>query len=256
MKKLKQLMIALTCSVLMISCGKDEVEAPEVITPDTAKLEGTNWVPARVKKISDYIYLDEKYSVVYVVNLPAPDAGKGASEGHRPLGFNFDSRTTILGDNHTSVSGNQYTWASSQNWHIYFDDMYNSSIHSNSTTADWEEGEGKMRVLATPFDELKEAPAEPMVRSLIPVSLNETSPILSWGFYRLGTHALYPFKDHTMVLKLRDGRFVKMQLINLYKDNPGTPPWWEDPLSKTQAPFFNFKYFIQQTPGSRNISTK
>jgi len=242
--------------LICFGCGKDTIEPEGENIPDTAKLAGTNWVPARVKKIAEHIYLDEKYKVVYVVNLPAADVGKGASEGHRPFGFNFDTSAVIFGDNHNSASGNQYTWSSNANWHFYADDMYNSAIHSNATTADWQEGEGKIRALATPFDDLKEAPAEAMVRSQIPVSMDETSPIISWGYYRLGTHALYPFKNNTMILKLRDNRFVKMQLVNLYKDNPGTPPWWEDPKSKSLAPFFNFRYFIQQTPGSRNINTK
>jgi hypothetical protein len=255
MNKLKFALMAMLAGAFMASCSKDNdaPEGPEL--PDTAKMTGSNWVPARVKKVSDYVYLDEKYQVVYVVNLPAPDVGKGASEGHRPVGFNFDTRSTILGDNHDGAVDVRYIWASTQNWHVYFDDMYNSSIHSNATTADWVEGEGKVKVVATAFDELKEAPTEAFTRSLIPVSLNESSPILSWGFYRLGTHALYPYKDHTLVFKLRDNRYVKMQLVNLYKDNPGTPPWWEDPKSKTLAPFLNFRYFIQQTPGSRNIST-
>ena len=255
MKEMKLWAMLLLCSTFIFACSKDDIdpETPEV--PDTARLAGTNWVPARVKKVSDYVYLDEKFNVVYVVNLPAPDVGKGASEGHRPLGFNFDTHSVILGDNHNLSTDAKYRWASTATWHFYMDDMYNSSVHTNATTDDWLAGEGKIRVVATPFDDLKEAPEDAMVRSVIPVSLDETSAILSWGFYRLGTHALYPFENNTMILKLRDNRFVKMQLVNLYKDNPGTPPWWEDLNSKNLAPFLNFRYFIQQTPGSRNITT-
>lgn len=256
MKYLKLSIIAFFCAASLISCSKDDETQPQIKEKE-GFLEGTNWVPARVKKISDYVYLDEKYDVVYVVNLPAPDVGNKSTEGHRPIGFNFDTREAVYSDTYNNTDGTQFTdFVTDKAWHFYMSDIYNSTIVVDSDSPNREEGKGKIRVLDILFDDLTEADEKPLIFSNLPVSMDKADPIRSWGYYFFQEHVLYTHEQYTLLFHLKDDRYAKMQFIDLYKDNPATPPKFNDPDSKNLAPFLNFRYYIQKTSGNRNLKTK
>ena len=267
--------LALTASALLVSCAKDK-EAPETPeTPDTAKIVGTNWVPARAIKIQDTtysyqkvvpykdasgkliydkanletkqgkgaVYYDEKFQVVYVVDWPGSQgSATGGAAGFEPFYFNFDRRHNIAP---TSAL------AGTAPWHIKFYDIYSAYVVTDGVTGT--EGDlGKLRVYRTPFDELDEAVDKTMVRTSVEIEMEDFSPTDGWGRYRLSDHILHPYKDRCVVFRLKDGRYVKFQLANLYRSNPVTVT----DKYEFEAPYFNFRYYIQQTPNSRVLKTR
>jgi len=250
-----QYALVIALMALFVACSKDNDPQIEPEPEEEGFLEGTNWVPARAKKVSEYIYLDEKYNVVYVVNLPTPDVGNAVSDGHRPLGFNFDTKSAVLGDRNDETDNTRFTWESTKDWHFYVDGIYDSSFHSDADSDEGEEGKGKVEVVMTPFDELDQVPADlDFVHNANHLGLSE--PNTSWGYYYFNNHELKPYKDRTMLFLLKDGRYVKMQVVNLYKDNPDEAPSWRDEQTKSLAPFLNLKYYIQQTAGATDLKTR
>ncbi len=115
------------------------------------------------------------------------------------------------------------------------------------------EGDGKVRIVRAAFDELAEAPQTPMIRNNIPIEMDTEPAIVDgWGMYHFNQHIMDYYPDRTIVFHLRDGRFVKFQMLSLYK---GNPPVVND-KNEFPAPFLNCRYFIQQTPNERNLNTK
>jgi hypothetical protein len=241
-RRLTNSLLALTL-LFLCSCGKDD----DTTAPAETYLEGTNWVPGRVKQLEEHIYLDETYHVVYVVNYPAPDVGHAASEGHRAWYFNFDTHQAV--DSTAAVDG-------LATWHIMFNSIYNSQINADAATAEGKNGLGKIRVIRTAFDELSAAPADSMIRNSVPISFDMNDIIDSWGYYQFSDHSLVPYKGRSLIFLLKDRRYVKLELVNLYKDNPVTAPDYKDPNTKNLAPYFNFRYYVQETPGSLDLKTK
>nr|WP_068891682.1 HmuY family protein [Pedobacter panaciterrae] len=274
MKQFKLLM--LVCSTILFACSKENSgsEKPEVL--DTAKMAGTNWVPARAKMIKEmtyeytavvpykdasgklvydkansekrqgkgHVYYDEKYQVVYVVDWPGAQASAAEGAfGFRPFYFNFDTRDTV------SVVAAQ---ANTATWHVKHFDIYNAYMLSDASTAVNEPGLGKMRVVRTAFDELDEAPASAMIRNSVEIEMDENPTVDGWGTYRLSDHILRPYKHRTIIFQLRDGRYVKYQLASLYRTNPKVV----NDKYEYEAPYYNFRYYIQQTPNNKTVKTR
>lgn len=276
MKQIKLWIMALALGAVMASCSKDDAESPEQAVPDTAKMAGTNWVPARAVKIKEldydytvvipykdgsgktiwdkanseiragkgYVYYDEKYKVVYVVDWPGEqgDAAAGAF-GFKPFYFNFDTRDTVA-----KVDAE----AGTATWHVKHYDIYNAYMGTDATTAANEPGLGKVRIVRTPFDELDEAPDAAMIRNGIEIEMDGSAVVDGWGTYRLSDHILRPYKDRSLIFQLRDGRYIKYQLVNLYRTNPSVV---RDKY-EFEAPYFNFRYYIQETPNNRTLKTR
>lgn len=267
--KYKFWLVTVVMPFIMTACSKDNDTTPEnKPEPETFKEEAP-WVPGRAKLLKTlnytyrqvipkngeyllenaetrngkgYVFLDEKYNVVYVVDWPA-----GETHGSivaQPVYFNLDTRDTIA---RADVKAGK-----TDNWHINFNDIYNSTISVN-----YGEGfeNGLIRTLASPFDELDQVP--PIPEGLVKTTSLAVSMVPngnSWGEYEMATHILTAYTNKTNVIYLKDGRRVKFQLQNLYRTNPG--PGTVKDKYEYPAPFFNFRYFIQQTPGSTNIKTR
>lgn len=268
----KTMLIAAIGCLAMFSCSK-ETETPEQPdVPDTAKIAGTNWVPARAVKIKDtsytfskvipkkdasgkliydkansetkqgkgYMYYDEKFKVVYVVDWPGipGNAAEGAA-GFKPFLFNFEKRFNVT----------EAQAAAGAAWDIKFYDIYTAYILPNKTGATGDQG--KLRVYRTTFDELDEALNQDMVRGSVEIEMDDHATVDGWGRYRLTDHILHPY-DRTIVFRLLNGKYVKFQLMNLYRTNPQTVT----DKYEYEAPFYNFKYYIQDTPNSRVLKTR
>lgn len=275
---MKQLQIwswAFGLSILFFSCSKEKSD-PGTEILDTAKMAGTNWVPARAIKIRDtsysynkvvpvkdatgklvydkansevrqgkgYVYYDEKFKVVYVVDWPGEqgDAAAGAG-GFKPFYFNFDTRRNI---DPTAALNRTATW------HVKHSDIYDAYMETDALPVSDVSGKGKLRITRLPFDELDEAVNTPMLRTRLEIEMNTIEPVDGWATYRLADHILRPYKDRTITFQLRDGRYVKYQLANLYRTNPTVV----NDKYEFEAPYFNFRYFIQQTPENRDLKTR
>ncbi|WP_442589925.1 hypothetical protein ACSBL2_01560 [Pedobacter sp. AW31-3R] len=263
-------------SMAITSCSKDTDSPVEPEVLDTAKMAGTNWVPARAVKIRDttynyskvipvtdasgklvydkansqtregkgYVYYDEKFKVVYVVDWPGQQGNaSGGAYGFVPMYFNFDTRHSVV----TAAAE-----AGTATWHLKHYDIYNAYMLTDGPAASDVSGKGKLRVHRTPFDELDEALSTPMVRTDVQIEMEEFTTVDGWGSYRLSDHILRPYKDRTIIFQLRDGRYVKYQLASLYRSNPTVV----NDKYEFEAPFYNFRYFIQQTPEDRNLKTR
>lgn len=276
MKTIKVFVLCLLIGFSFSSCSKSDAPLPEEETLDTAKMAGTNFVPARAIKVREvsyqysavvpykdasgktiwdkanseirqgkgYVYYDEKFQVVYVVNWPGEqgDAASGAF-GFKPFYFNFDTRNQV--DRDAAEAGTAA-------WHIKHYDIYTAYIASDATTANNEPGLGKSRIVRTAFDELDEAPATAMVRNGIEIEMDGNATVDGWGTYRLSDHIVRPYKDRTMIFQLKDGRYVKYQLMNLYRTNPQVVV----DKYEFEAPFYSFKYYIQPSANDRTLKTR
>lgn len=267
--KHKNWLVALVIPLIVTSCSKDVGTAPETTSEETVETfkKEASWVPERAKLLKTlnfsykqvipvdgkylidnfeiktgkgYVFLDEKFNVTYIVNWPA-GATHGSLEA-QPVYFNLDTRDTIA---KADIAAGK-----TDNWHIKFHEIYNSTISVNFDNSVLEKG--LIRTLATPFNELDVIPAIPnglQKRPDLPVSMDPN--ISTWGYYDMTTHILVPDKKKTNIIYLKDGRRVKFQLENLYLGNPEkVKDKYEYP-----SPFFNFKYFITASPGSDIIKT-
>ncbi|WP_206106129.1 HmuY family protein [Olivibacter sp. XZL3] len=71
-----------------------------------------------------------------------------------------------------------------------------------------------------------------------------------WFNYSLNTHLVVPIKNRVYVIRLPDGKYAKLELINVYRGNPPTVTDLNWP-----APYFTFRYFVQED-GSRDLNTQ
>lgn len=143
-------------------------------------------------------------------------------------------------------------------WDIGFTGIYNSMIMVNSGTdpkSPGYGGSGKGLVVAIekPYNQVNEAPTiEQMQSKNLSFFGWDAYPQpyqTGWYFYDMKTHISVPVKGRTFVFLTADGKYAKIEMLNIYKGNPNTVTDLHWP-----APYFTFRYFIQED-GSRNLNT-
>ncbi|MFD1769978.1 HmuY family protein [Sphingobacterium suaedae] len=222
------------CIILLIatSCGKDEDARP--------------------------IYEDGKSTVIY--DLPGDtDAsmatgvnGKEKRDFYMFL-FRFRDQRQIWIKTKTDST----EWLKTDEWDLAFTGPYNSEIYVNNANYAYNPGfEGEATRTAVvhinqPYDLVTEAPSDEQFDqsevTKIGWASSESSP--GWFRYSLNTHIMQAIPNRTYIIRLPDGRHAKLQLINAYKGNPETVT-----NLKWPAPYFTFRYFVQQD-GSKNLTT-
>ena len=72
-----------------------------------------------------------------------------------------------------------------------------------------------------------------------------------WYDYNIQRHLVQAMPDRTYVIRLSNGKYVKLQMISVYQGihnfTPITDLYWP-------APYFTFRYFIQED-GTKNLKT-
>lgn len=148
--------------------------------------------------------------------------------------------------------------AKTLNWDIGFTGIYNSMIVINNGTDPKSPGyggtgKGLVMAIEKPYNKVVEAPSleEMKLKNLsffgwdgYPQPYNT-----GWYFYDMKTHISVPVKGRTFVLLTAEGKFAKIEILNIYKGNPVTVTDLHWP-----APYFTFRYFVQED-GSRNLNT-
>jgi len=146
----------------------------------------------------------------------------------------------------------------SNSWDVAFTDVYNALVYPNNS-ADARNpgyggvGKGRIVMVDKPYASVTEAPTEADLQTNdlgfvgwdgYPQPYNS-----GWYFYSLNTHLAIPIRNRTFVLMTADGKYAKLELLNVYKGNPPavTDLHWP-------APYFTFRYYVQED-GSRNLST-
>jgi len=167
--------------------------------------------------------------------------------------FNFrDKKQIWIKDRADSLK-----WLKTKDWDIAFTGPYNSEVFVNSAKDQFNPGyEGpatntSVVLVRQGYQFVNEAPTEEEFTkskiSKIGWAANENSD--GWFQYSLKTHIMQALPNRTYVIKLHDGKFAKLQLINAYKGNPQAVT-----NMKWPAPFYTFRYYIQED-GSRNLKT-
>lgn len=150
-----------------------------------------------------------------------------------------------------------HTFKQSNNWDLAFTDIYNALVYVNNGSAEGpgKGGSGKGMIIAvdSPYSKVTTAPEEAAFEKAnlrfagwdgYPQPYNT-----GWYFYSLNTHLAIPIKNRTFIIRTADGKYGKLELINVYQGNPPavTDLFWP-------APYFTFRYFIQED-GSHNLKT-
>jgi len=216
-KMIKLAITAFLLTAVMASCTKDEVK-PE---------------------------LEDGKSTV-IKDLPG-DVGNTVGSGIPFTPFYFSFKTAAKVDEAKKVS---------TEWDIAFAKEYNSYVSVNNGTDNGSFGyggaaTGAMIVINQAYDQVKEAPSDATFSSNGITSAGwDPGSGNGWYFYDLKTHIAVPVLNRTYVLRTAEGKYAKLQLISMYQGAPATVTDLNWP-----APYFTFRYFVQQD-GSRNLSTK
>lgn len=161
------------------------------------------------------------------------------------------------------LSGKQQSWDSSDafkqssNWDLAFTDIYNALVYVNNGTADGpgKGGSGKGLIIGvdSAYSKVTTAPdSATMAQGNLRFAGWDGYPQpynMGWYFYSLNTHLAVPIKNRTFIIRTADGKYAKLELINVYQ---GNPPAVTDLL--WPAPYFTFRYYVQED-GSRNLKT-
>jgi hypothetical protein len=224
--------LAITLTLLLFSCKKDNDVSPTLH--------------------------DGKSTVIEDL---AGDTGASMSEGtdgkeKRPFYvflFNLNNKNQIWVRN----ASDSAQWLKSSGWDLAFSDIYNSTVHVNNgedplNPAYGGEGRSLVVMIDRPYDQVTEAPSDAVFISSAIRNIGwETSATPSgWFAYNTSTHLVQPVKNRTYVIRLNDGKYAKLELVNVYKGNPPVVTDLNWP-----APYFTFRYYIQQD-GSRDLRTR
>lgn len=148
--------------------------------------------------------------------------------------------------------------AQTLSWDIGFTGIYNSMIIINNG-ADPKSpgyggpGQGLIVSLEKTYSQVTEAPDLAYMKannlSFVGWDAYPQPDNRGWYFYDLKTHISVPVKGRTFVLLTADGKYAKLEMLNIYKGNPDvvTDLHWP-------APYFNFRFYVQED-GSRNLKT-
>jgi hypothetical protein len=171
---------------------------------------------------------------------------EGGSVSFKHLYFNFSSHSAV-----TITDSDKGT----TKWDLAFTGPYNSEVYVNSGAYQYNPGyggpgKGAIIQVDKPYDQVTTAPsdAEFTASTITKIGWDSGSGN-GWFFYSLDNHISVPIKNRTFVLRTGDGKYAKLELLNVYKGNPAvvTDLYWP-------APYFTFRYFVQQD-GSSNLKT-
>lgn len=148
-------------------------------------------------------------------------------------------------------------WLKTKDWDIAFTGPYNSEVFVNNANYEFNPGyEGEATSTAVvkvdaAYSAVNTAPSDEELDNSEVTKIGWASSESSngWFTYSLSTHIMQALPNRTYVIRLQDGKYVKLQLINAYKGNPPAVTNMNWP-----APYFTFRYFVQ-ADGSKNLKT-
>lgn len=232
-RKIGQCLFAVSFIFLLVSCGKDK----------------------------DYsIGLEDGNSTV-IKDLPG-DVDASMSEGtdgkeKRPFQtflFRFRDQKQIW----IKTKSDSAQWLKTKEWDIAFTGPYNSEIFINNSQDPFNPGHGgnadrtAVILLKQSYQSVIQAPSDQEFdkNGTGKIGWASNPESLGWFQYSLSTHLMQALANRTYAIRLPDGRYAKLQLINAYKGNPSAVTNMNWP-----APYYTFKYYVQQD-GSKNLDTR
>jgi hypothetical protein len=223
-KKWSWSIIALVLLTLGYACKKDKA----------------NTDPTVRTRLSTYVEQDGK-GIVYVTDLPGDTAANPGAPA-KTLYFSFAANATVDSSKKLSTS-----------WDVAFSNIYNSYVTINSATVTTSPGyggsaQGVLYIVNQPFDSVKTVPAATAANVNGSAGM-DGYPSASWpGWYQYNptTHILTKIQGKTLVIRMANGKYAKLEMITLYKGNPASPSL------TTPVPYLSFRYWVQQD-GSTNL---
>ncbi|MBE9586196.1 HmuY family protein [Mucilaginibacter sp. JRF] len=196
-----------------------------------------------------------------VVKDLAGDTGASVGDGvdgktkrdFRTFLFNLKNKRQIWLNN----AADSAKYLKTKDWDLAFTYIYNSIVYVNNGEASGNPGAGGPGIggityVEKPYSEVNEVPQD--------ASFNKNQTFTGWDgwpqpynfgwyFYQMSTHIARPIKNRTFILKTAEGKYAKLELINVYQGNPPvvTDLHWP-------APYLTFRYFVQED-GSTNLKT-
>lgn len=156
---------------------------------------------------------------------------------------------------HTKADSLQYMKTS--NWDLAFTGPYNSEVFVNNAKYQYNPGFGgpaeKTAVILVNEDykNVSKAPSDADFDSseVTKIGWASSESSAGWFYYSLSSHIMQSIPHRTYAIRLPNGKYAKLQLINAYKGNPPAVTDLNWP-----APYFTFKYYVQND-GSKNLNT-
>lgn len=232
-------LLLITAAISFSACKKDKVEPePEDQGPEFVQLS------EHIKKYRN--------GVVEVSKYPIDMTRKNSQKFDY---FSFDENKFLPADK-----------ASSKEWHVVFRALLSNPVANAGSVPNspWTGNGSDVRVggLLRNFDEVSTVdPSALTFTGNLSMSINIYSysevpyeqAAAYWAkeqYDELGTFTmLKPDPNRTFIFKLNDGRYVKFQNINIYKDDV-------DKLSPaSEKGFLSFRYFVAKA-GSTDVKTK
>ncbi|WP_281233185.1 HmuY family protein [Flavobacterium gelatinilyticum] len=157
---------------------------------------------------------------------------------------------------HTKADSLQYM--KTKDWDIAFTGPYNSEVFVNNAKYQYNPGyEGPAEntsvvLISEAYRNVDQAPSDETFNNSDVTKIGWASSASSagWFYYSLNTHIMQAIPDRTYAIRLPNGKYAKLELLNAYKGNPPAVTDLNWP-----APYFTFRYYVQQD-GSKNLSTK
>lgn len=157
---------------------------------------------------------------------------------------------------HTKADSLQYM--KTADWDIAFTGPYNSEIYVNNSKYQYNPGfEGPANntavvMLNEDYKNVIQSPSDADFNSssITKIGWAASESSAGWFYYSLSSHIMQSIPNRTYAVRLPNGKYAKLQLINAYKGNPPAVTDLNWP-----APYFTFRYFVQ-ADGSRNLNTK
>lgn len=225
------LFTCLLCSVITLSCKKDDA------------------APSLEDNISTVIY-----DLAGDTGASMGDSAEGKE--NRPFNiflFRFKDQKQIWIRN----AADSAQWLKTKDWDIAFTGPYNSELYVNDGTDQYNPGYGgdarsSVVKVDRPYRDVTEAPDDAAFQTSgitkIGWASSENAP--GWFFYSLNSHIMQAIKNRIYIIRLPDGKYAKLELVNAYQGNPPAVTDMNWP-----APYFTFRYYVQEN-GSRNLNTR
>ncbi len=148
-------------------------------------------------------------------------------------------------------------WLKTKDWDLAFTGPYNSEVYINNAHQEFNPGyEGEATNTAVikldrSYETVATAPSDEEFdnSNVAKIGWAPSKSSNGWFQYSLSTHIMQALPNRTYVIRLPDGKYAKLQLINAYKGNPPAVTNMNWP-----APYFTFRYYVQQD-GSKNLAT-
>ncbi|MBB2953476.1 MULTISPECIES: HmuY family protein [Sphingobacterium] len=148
-------------------------------------------------------------------------------------------------------------WLKTKDWDLAFTGPYNSEVFVNNSQYQYNPGyQGEANntaviLLKQPYQSIALAPSDDEFNKSEVNKIGWASSEGSDGWFRysLNNHIMQALPNRTYVIRLPDGKYAKLQLINAYKGNPSAVTNMNWP-----APYYTFKYYVQED-GSKALNT-